>query len=58
MQFVMFIQLLCIVLVVLVVANATPPPPLLFLPVFLLNVLSKALATLHRCGLAEPKLLL
>ncbi len=34
------------------------PPPLLFLPVFLLNVLSKALAPLHCHGIAEPKPLL
>ncbi len=34
------------------------PPPFLFLPVFLLDVLIKALAPLHRRGIAEPKLLL
>jgi hypothetical protein len=34
-----------------------PPPPLLFLPEFLLNVHSKAVAPLHCRGIAEPKLL-
>ncbi len=49
---------MCMVLVVLVVAMLPSPPPPLFLPVFLLNVLSKALALLHSRGIVEPKLLL
>jgi hypothetical protein len=52
----MFMELLCIVILVLIIAVDTPP--LLFLHVSLLNVLSKALAPLNRHGFSEPKLLL